>query len=168
MNNRVFVISDTHFGHKKIIGFEATFRPFETIDAHDRELVARWNAVVRPKDTVWHLGDVFFGKDGHKVLGELNGLKKLVLGNHDHYPLDIYNCYFVKIYGAAEFSDCLLTHVPVHESQMYRYRINVHGHMHSKSIPDPRWRCVSAEHTGLAPMLMSDAIGSAPATGENR
>jgi calcineurin-like phosphoesterase family protein len=156
--NRVYVISDTHFGHKKIIEFEKASRPFSTIEEHDRELVARWNAVVKPKDTVWHLGDVYFGKDGHAVLGSLNGLKKLVLGNHDHYPLEIYQRYFAKIFGAAEYGNCLLTHVPVHECQMYRYQANIHGHMHHNKIDDPRWVCVSAEHTGLAPVLMSSVV----------
>ncbi len=154
--NQVYVISDTHFGHKRIIEFEAAARPFASIEEHDRELVARWNAVVRPKDTVWHLGDVFFGKDGHAPLAALHGLKKLVLGNHDHHPLEVYRQYFSKIFGAAEFAGCILSHVPVHPNQLdRRYRLNIHGHMHSKCLDDPRYRCVSAERIGLAPILMN-------------
>jgi calcineurin-like phosphoesterase family protein len=156
--NRIFVTSDTHFGHKRIIEFEKAARPFATVEEHDRELVARWNATVKPKDTVWHLGDVYFGKDGHKVLGELNGLKKLVMGNHDHYPLAIYQQYFSRICGAAEWGGCILTHVPVHEGQLQRYTGNIHGHLHSNSIEDTRYVCVSMEHTGLAPLLMADAV----------
>lgn len=164
--NRVFVISDTHFGHKRIIEFEAAARPFASIEEHDRELVARWNATVKPKDTVWHLGDVFFGKDGHLVLAALHGLKKLVLGNHDHYPLTVYQQYFSKIFGAAEFAGCILTHVPVHRGQLERrYKLNVHGHMHSKSLEDPKYVCVSAERTGLAPILMDAAIRSSAVIG---
>lgn len=152
--NRVFAIGDTHFGHKRIIEFEAVNRPYATIEEHDRDLVARWNAAVKPNDTVWHLGDVFFGKDGHHVLAELNGYKKLVLGNHDHYPLEVYTRYFSKVFGAAEYRHCILTHVPIHEGQLERwYRANVHGHLHSKKLTDPRYICVSAEHTGLAPIL---------------
>lgn len=162
--SRVFVIADTHFGHKRIIEFEKDARPFATVEEHDRELVARWNATVTSRDTVWHLGDVFFGKDGHKILGALNGYKKLVLGNHDHYPLAVYQNYFGKIFGAAEYRHSLLTHVPVHPNQMYRYSMNVHGHMHSKRVydidgnPDSRYRCVSAEWTGLAPVLFDSLI----------
>jgi calcineurin-like phosphoesterase family protein len=70
--NRVFVTSDTHFGHKRVIEFEAAHRPFATIEEHDRELIARWNATVKPKDTVWHLGDVYFGgRHAHHALAEL-------------------------------------------------------------------------------------------------
>ncbi len=49
------------------------------------ELVRRWNAVVTPDDTVFHLGDVSFGtlnKTEH-ILHALNGRKFLVPGNHD-------------------------------------------------------------------------------------
>lgn len=85
--NRVFAVSDTHFGHRKVIEFEPARAHFATIEEHDRELVERWNATVKPKDTVWHLGDVFFGgRDAHGILASLNGLKRLVLGNHDAYP----------------------------------------------------------------------------------
>lgn len=153
--NRVFVISDTHFGHKRIIEFEATARPFRSIEEHDRELVARWNATVKPKDTVWHLGDVFFGQNGHLVLAQLNGVKKLVMGNHDYYPIEIYQQYFSKIFGAAKYRDAILTHIPVHPEQLdRRFRLNIHGHKHSRKVNDPRYVCVSAEHTGLAPVLM--------------
>jgi calcineurin-like phosphoesterase family protein len=89
----------------------------------------------------------------------LHGLKRLVLGNHDHYPLAIYQQYFSKIYGAAEFAGCILTQVPVHPARLEtRYKRNLHGHMHSKRLPDIRYVCVSVEHTGLAPMLLDTAI----------
>lgn len=156
--NRVFVTSDTHFGHKNIIKFEPVHRPFASIEEHDRALVERWNAVVNPKDTVWHLGDVFFGTNGHHVLAALHGYKKLVLGNHDHYPIAVYQQYFSKIAGAAEYGGCILTHVPIHECQLHRYAKNIHGHMHAKSVPDPRYVCVSVEHTGLAPVLMKSVL----------
>lgn len=157
--NRVFATSDTHFGHRKVIEFESTHRPFKSIEEHDRELVARWNATVGKKNTVWHLGDVYLGgKDNHQILGELNGTKRLVLGNHDVYPLEIYQRYFSKIFGAAEYRHCILTHVPVHENQLHRYERNIHGHMHSKKLEDNRYICVSVEHTGLRPILMDTLL----------
>ena len=155
--NRVFVIADTHFGHKKIIEFEAANRPFATVEEHDAELVRRWNAAVRPKDTVWHLGDVLFGRDTFAVLGRLNGVKKLVMGNHDRYPSRLYLEHFSQVVGAAEMRDCILTHVPVHPSQFGRYKANIHGHLHSTKIDDARYINVSAECIGLAPVPL-DAL----------
>ena len=39
----------------------------------------RWNATVKPKDTVWHLGDMLFGRGSFATLRLLNGVKKLVM-----------------------------------------------------------------------------------------
>lgn len=51
----------------------------------NEEIISRWNAVVKPEDTVFHLGDVALGPwvewDG--LLRRLNGYKILVVGNHD-------------------------------------------------------------------------------------
>ena len=157
--NKIYVISDTHFGHSNILKFEAAYRPYYTIQDHDLDLVQRWNAVVNPKDTVWHLGDVYFGQKGHEVLAHLNGIKKLVMGNHDHYSIDVYRKYFSRISGVTSFGGAILSHVPVHPQQLHaRYKMNIHGHMHSKTMEDPRYVCVSAERTGLAPVLMESAL----------
>lgn len=45
----------------------------------DREMVRRWNAVVRRDDTVYHLGD--FGDA--RAANRLNGHITLLYGNHD-------------------------------------------------------------------------------------
>lgn len=53
----------------------------------------------------------------------------------------------------------ILTHVPVHPNQLeHRFQKNIHGHMHSKKLEDPRYVCVSLEHTGLAPVLLQHVI----------
>ena len=152
--NKIFVIADTHFGHKKVIEFEAEKRPFKTIEEHDTELVRRWNSVVGRKDTVWHLGDVLFGQDSFKTLSLLNGVKKLVMGNHDRYPAAKYLEYFSQITGAAELRDCILTHIPIHPEQFNRYKRNIHGHLHNEHLHDVRYICVSVEQTNLAPVLL--------------
>jgi calcineurin-like phosphoesterase family protein len=161
MTNRVFITPDTHFGHKRVIEFEAAHRPFASIEEHDRELIARWNATVNPKDTVWHLGDVFFGgRHNHWPLAQLHGIKRLVLGNHDAYPLEVYQQYFTKIYGVAEYRHCVLSHVPVNPNQFPRYERNLHGHMHSKKLDDPRYICVSVEQWDLRPVLVDSLLNS--------
>lgn len=157
-SNRVFVIADTHFGHKKVIEFESACRPFATIEAHDDELVRRWNAAVKPKDTVWHLGDVLFGRAAFATLGRLSGVKKLVLGNHDRYPSALYLEYFNQVLGAVETHGCILTHVPVHPAQFGRYKANIHGHLHSACLEDSRYINVCVERTGLAPVPLEDLL----------
>lgn len=46
----VFYTSDTHFGHKNIIGF--CDRPFDDIEEMNRALIERWNAKVSDADDV--------------------------------------------------------------------------------------------------------------------
>ena len=79
-----FFTADTHFGDAHILRQRG--RVFADLDAHDAGLVARWNAVVGPDDTVWHLGD--FAADASRehcaaVFARLQGRKRLVRGNHD-------------------------------------------------------------------------------------
>lgn len=75
--------SDLHLGHANIIRY--CDRPFADVDAMNRGLVERWNAVVAPADTVWVLGDVAMGRisESLPVVGSLNGTKHLLSGNHD-------------------------------------------------------------------------------------
>lgn len=155
---RTFVIGDTHFGHRKIIQFEAEHRPFATIEEHDEALVDRWNSAVNKKDTVWHLGDVLFGTAAFAILPRLHGFKRLVLGNHDHYPVTRYAEHFSKVLGSVELRNCILTHIPVSTCQFPRFRANIHGHKHSKRLSDPRYVCVSAEQINLTPIALDDVM----------
>lgn len=156
--NRVFIIADTHFGHKKILEFEAGSRSFPTIEAHDDELVRRWNDAVKPKDTVWHLGDVLFGEAAFATLGRLNGVKKLVMGNHDRYPMWRYLEHFSQVFGTVKLRDYILSHVPVHPGQFGRFKGNIHGHLHSNVLDDARYINVSAEQVNLTPVLLDKLL----------
>ncbi|MET0369053.1 MAG: metallophosphoesterase [Methylobacterium sp.] len=79
-----YFTADTHFGDPHVLR-HARAR-FGTVEAHDEALIAAWNAVVGPEDTVWHLGD--FAVEASRarcaeVFSRLHGLKHLVRGNHD-------------------------------------------------------------------------------------
>ena len=81
---KTFFTADTHFGHRGVLGM--CQRPFTDIEEHDAALVAAWNAVVGPRDTVWHLGDFALGASPERcadLFRRLRGRKRLVRGNHD-------------------------------------------------------------------------------------
>lgn len=133
-----YFISDTHFGHKNILEYEKEARPFDSLEEMNEKIIENWNKTVRPKDVVFHLGDFAFGKFNINIAERLNGRKKLVLGNHDVYDINTYLRYFERIYGAFHWNRCILTHVPVHPSNLgNRFWINVHGHLHSKTVQTP-------------------------------
>lgn len=162
--SEVFFISDTHFGHRGIISFESTkkFRPFETIEEHDAELIDLWNQTVYQNDIVWHLGDFCFGKRNIEVASFLNGKKRLIMGNHDMYQAENYLKYFERICGVTEYKGMVLSHMPVHPSQFPRYFMNIHGHLHTNHIltesgqKDKRYCNVSCENTGLKPIPLDE------------
>lgn len=167
---RVFLVSDTHFGHKNILKYEADKRrrpdrPFNDIAEHDNWLVARWNETVGAADTVWHLGDVCFGRSNLGIVRRLNGAKHLVMGNHDHYPVHEYTqAGFLSVRGAAELHGFLLTHIPVHpDSLQPRYLGNIHGHLHSAQVADVseagmRYFNAAVENHELRPVLFDDLV----------
>jgi len=177
MANR-FVISDTHFGHtnsweKFKLPNGDPLRPFTSTEEMDETMVERWNAVVRPQDTVYHLGDVVINRKSLHHVKRLNGKKRLVRGNHDIFKDEDYReVGFESLYGVRVFVDqFILSHIPLHpESVTERFRVNVHGHLHANEVmrtrtnmvhgymtglvtePDPQYLCVCVEQTDFTPL----------------
>ncbi len=80
----LFFTADTHFGDAHILRHRRA--QFGTVEAHDAALIAGWNAVVGPDDTIWHLGDFAAGASREHcrcVFAQLHGTKRLIRGNHD-------------------------------------------------------------------------------------
>ena len=80
MATQLWFTADTHFGHTNIIRY--CQRPFDDVEHMDESLIANWNAVVKPGDLVWHLGDFSFAEPS-RYLTRLNGTIHLCFGNHD-------------------------------------------------------------------------------------
>ena len=128
-----YVISDLHLGHKAILQYRTQFTSLD--DMHDT-IINNWNSVVTPQDKVYILGDVAWNKQALALLNIMNGKKILIKGNHDILPLKEYLKYFEDIRGAMEYKSCILTHIPVHESQLERFKLNIHGHLHNEKVID--------------------------------
>lgn len=82
VTGKVWFTADTHYFHGAILRLAG--RPFRSLDHMHEEMIARWNAVVGPKDTVFHLGDLSHDlKRAEPLLRDLNGRGFLIAGNHD-------------------------------------------------------------------------------------
>lgn len=166
MAARVWVISDTHFGHVNILRFTwgnppVPIRPgFADIREMDEILIARWNDTVRAEDHVYHLGDVAMrGEVLDRVVPRLNGVKRLVRGNHDMENTNRYiRAGFREIYGSRVLGRLLMTHYPVHPGSLGRHLANVHGHIHQNPTPPGRYINVSVEAINYTPVLLDDLI----------
>lgn len=157
-----FLISDTHFGHEKTCttfkrSNGSPLRPFANADEMNEEMVRRWNAVVRPNDKVYHLGDVVINRKFLPILDRLNGKKRLVRGNHDIFPTKDYLKYFDEIYGVRVLADMILSHIPLaRDCITERFNVNVHGHLHANSMDDDRYICVCVENINYMPISIDD------------
>lgn len=152
---KVFFISDHHFGHKAIIDFES--RPFAGVDEMNGIMIEKWNAVVGKQDKVFHLGDFsFLNRDKTRaIVSRLNGYKHLILGNHDRgrsraWWLDV---------GFDEVSEhpliykdfFFLSHEPMYMNKHMPY-VNVHGHIHGQKYEGIHYFNVSVEHWDYTPL----------------
>lgn len=85
----IWFTSDTHFGHRNIIRFQN--RPFASVSEMDETLIANWNMLVKPEDTIYHLGDFAYRcsrEYAKECFNRLNGTKHLIEGNHDKLALN--------------------------------------------------------------------------------
>jgi len=167
--SQVRFIADLHFGHK----FMAEHRGFESIEAHDEYVIKQWNSVVHKRDITYILGDITMEKnDSYPLLNRLNGMKKVVLGNHDKAS-DVPELleYVNSVCGMAKYKGVFLTHCPIHPMEMdYRVRHNIHGHIHENLVMRPvtlfgfklfervdrRYHCVSCEHVDFKPKSLEE------------
>lgn len=157
--SKTFLIGDTHFGHSNILKFETAdgtlLRPgFSCIQEHDEFLITNWNSVVKSQDKVYHLGDVgFFNPtQARKILSRLNGTKVLIKGNHDNLKLSFYQEFFKDVRAYHVLDRLLLSHIPIHEASLSRWKANIHGHLHSNRLSDPRYINVSCEQINFTPI----------------
>ncbi|EKP4068446.1 metallophosphoesterase family protein [Escherichia coli O157] len=90
---KYFVTSDTHFLHQRVMEFDSCQKHRSqydhNLDSMNAGIIAEWNSVVSPADTVFHLGDIACTNDKNinkllpDILDMLNGHIILVRGNHD-------------------------------------------------------------------------------------
>jgi calcineurin-like phosphoesterase family protein len=187
--------SDLHLGHERIIEFCG--RPYRfpeypyagDVEAMNRDLIARWNARVRPEDTVWVLGDFALGdKARHKGwFDALRGHKKLCTGNHDRSR----QYHIQQGWETVERLSCIYTPrgtiLMQHHPQTYEvldrghYALQLCGHVHEhwvrartlkaefqgqayvKAIADPLGRCINVgvDVRGFQPVTLEELLRDA-------
>jgi calcineurin-like phosphoesterase family protein len=157
-------IADLHLSHANM----AKRRGFSTIEEHDEHIIAKWNSVVTKRDVTYILGDVTMEKSApYHLLDRLNGIKHIVLGNHDRRQdtKKLFD-YAESVAGMIQYKGIMLTHAPIHPMELeYRFNKNIHGHIHDKvvmkmldgwEVIDERYFCVSCERVDYKPKSLKD------------
>jgi calcineurin-like phosphoesterase family protein len=161
---RVFFIADLHLSHTNM----AIKRGFATVEEHDEHIIAKWNSVVSKRDVTYILGDVTMEKSSpYHLLDRLNGIKHVVLGNHDRRQ-DVKKLleHVESVAGMVQYKGIMLTHCPIHPMELdYRFKYNIHGHIHDKIVMkmldgweeiDERYICVSCERVDYTPKTLEE------------
>lgn len=143
--SRIFLTSDTHFGHDR--EFIWKVRGFSSVEEMNEEYIKRWNEVVEPDDEVYHLGDFALGDlKNVEFLNRLNGKIHLVWGNHDtetrkayileHCPNVVESGYALMLhYRKYHF---YMSHFPsvtsnLEKENLHQATLNLYGHTHQKT-----------------------------------
>lgn len=154
--SNVFFISDTHFNHKNIIKFRGDGR-FATVQEHDEFLIDNWNAKVSKKDKVFHLGDFAF--KNIEIAERLNGLKVLIMGNHDFGKPAEYAKHFHRVSGCLLYKKYFLSHVPVFvDEYSWRGEYNIHGHLHNHCLNTGKHINVCCDFTNYEPISLDEVL----------
>ncbi len=140
--SNVWFTSDLHFGHKNIQKFRLEVQSEED---NRYKIIDDWLNCVTKRDIVYILGDAAFTMDTVSDFGKLPGLKMLVRGNHDNLDTQVYLKYFKSVEGLLKYKEFWLSHAPIHPEEL-RGKLNLHGHVHYKSIQDLRYINVSVEN----------------------
>lgn len=151
-----FVCADLHLEHKN----NSVKRGFSSCEEHDALIIKNWNSVVRPSDIVYLLGDVTMEKKSpYPMLAQLNGIIYVALGNHERRQ-DVSELmkYVNGVAACYEYKGSILTHIPIHPSQLDRFKLNIHGHLHENQILDDRFICVSMEHINYTPISLDSLL----------
>lgn len=174
MTYNIFFASDHHFSHSKLYNEftreDGRFTRYEFANATegDEAMIERHNAVVKPNDRVYFLGDVVFHKKHLHLLGRMMGRKVLIKGNHDLLPITDYLPYFDDVRGIHQFKGMVITHIPVHEQCLGRWGFCAHGHLHTNRITDkfgnidPRYFNVSVEQINYTPISLEELRKHSP------
>jgi len=153
----IWFTSDLHLGHNDI----SKHRKFDSDEEHDETVIELLNSRVKKRDKLFILGDVAMKNSSLQILSRINGIKELIIGNHDTYATTEYLKYFTKVHGFRQYRGLWLSHCPIHPQEMHRCRANIHGHIHygTDSPPlDLPYINVNLDFNRMRPVNMEDIM----------
>jgi len=160
--SNTYAISDTHWGHQNIRHYRTKFT---SIEEHDGFIMDNILRTVGKRDILWLLGDCFFDEAALVNLIAINKRCQAVHfipGNHDTDTKERQEVLrkIVKDNMVSKFGSMMtasgfwLTHPPMHPRELYG-KVNVHGHVHVKTVPDTNYINVSCENVRYTPVNLN-------------
>lgn len=131
-----YFTADYHLGHQNSNGggiIEYCNRPYKNVEAMNRSIIDNHNSIVKPEDTVFHIGDFCFKNIDANINRSvefeklLNGKIIHIQGNHDNNNSTKCILYggLINYYG----HEMWMVHDPKYFNK--NYKINLVGHVHT-------------------------------------
>lgn len=158
---KIFCTSDCHFNHVNIIKYEPETRGhFANPTEMNEAIIANWNSVVSPEDTVYVLGDLCMGKLDAipAIIKRLNGKIILIRGNHDtNNRIKLYKELGIEVKDIAylEYKGkfFVMCHFPMTNPEFTKMVVKdnsevvmLYGHIHSNA---PKGYVDGSYHVGM-------------------
>ncbi len=164
--HKQFFLTDPHFGHFNILKFldndGKLTRDFKTIEEHDDLIIKNINAIVRPCDKLYILGDCAMYRRCLCTLDRIITKKRILIrGNHDIFKLNDYTPYFkdIRAYKIMPKHGIIFSHIPIHPCQLEgRFTLNIHGHCHANVIDDKKYMNICPEIIGYNPLSLEEIL----------
>lgn len=152
MSNILFM-GDCHFGHENQI----RWRPFESEEDITNKIISNLKKKVNKRDIIYFLGDIILDRRRIDILDEIPGKKILIAGNHctERIPMRELVNVFDDVHAIMKYKEFWLSHAPIHPDEL-RGNLNIHGHVHTNTIPDPRYINVSCEAINYSPISLQE------------
>lgn len=167
----IWFTSDLHLRHQRILTI-GKGRPFGSTEEMESIIIKNWNSKVDINDTVYVLGDVFWGQNSEqikKIMTKLNGKKILVYGNHDRIMPNVKSDCWLEVCSYKEISigdnKIVLSHYPIYEWNGFFYQsYHFHGHTHAtlnlaeKTLPRGNGNCwdVGVDNNDFTPVSFDE------------
>lgn len=152
--------ADLHLGHENIIHYCG--RPFSSVLEMDDALIANINALVKPHEHLYILGDFCFGRPEPYIERINCQYVTLVRGNHDkNYSLKVYQDCFWRVDDGIV--DCAIMQQPIvlchHPLESWTCIFetetepwHLHGHVHGRLMPMVNRLDVGVDAQGYKPI----------------
>ncbi|MCJ2048803.1 metallophosphoesterase family protein [Methylobacterium sp. J-070] len=165
---RVLFSADHHLNHAGVI--RMCRRPFASVEEMNGFLIEAWNSVVRPNDTVFHLGDFAMGASPEQCagfFGALRGRKHFIVGNHDKARVTSLAWESVSERATVDTGGhrLVLDHYPLRAwNGVFRGALHLHGHTHG-SLSGTSQSCdVGVDCWAYRPVALPDILERLAAT----
>jgi calcineurin-like phosphoesterase family protein len=128
-------------------------------------MILRWNRRVKPDDILVHLGDFsmyLHREQQREILARLNGIKVLVLGNHDASKARMEDVGFVDVKKEMRLVDgpylLYLRHKPNEEFDTTEFDFHLCGHVHEKWKRNGRIINVGVDQWDFEPKAIEELV----------